>query len=152
MADTDKTPAPQDSSRLEKRLAATSTPQDLAAQVIALRARVEILEGQVDTWKKRAAKHQSRLQKVTAKAEQAIAEATAAAKKRAKAKAEKKIQQVIADHARADHPRAEPLALKDAPELPQASWTVARLRVAAKEQGVPGYARMRKEQLLDALI
>ena len=131
---------------------ASATVEDLTAQVTALRARVEMLEGQVDTWKKKAAKRKSRLKEVTAMAEKALADAAAVAKDRAAAKAERKVQQTIADHARDDHPRAEPLALKDAPELPQSSWTVARLRAAAKEQGVPGYGRMRKEQLLDALI
>lgn len=131
---------------------ATATVEELTAQVAALRARVEMLETQVDTWKKRAVKRKSRLKEVTARAEKAIADAAAAAKDRSAAKAEKKVQQTIADHPRDDHPRAEPLALKDAPELPDPSWTVTRLRQAAREQGIAGYARMRKEQLLLALI
>lgn len=131
---------------------AAATIDELNAQVTALRARVEMLEGQVDMWKKKAAKQKSRVKKVTEKAERAIAEATEAARTRAKAKAEKKIREAIADHATDDHPRAEPMALKDAPELPQASWNVTRLRAAAREQGVPRYSRLSKEELLDALI
>ncbi|MET0952954.1 MAG: hypothetical protein ABWX57_06680 [Aeromicrobium sp.] len=131
---------------------ATTTVEELNAQVTALRARVEMLEGQVDTWKRRAAKHKSRLKKVTRRAEQAIADAAEVAKKRSAAKGEKKIRQAIADHAVDDHPRAEPLALKDAPELPEASWTVTRLRAAAREQGVARYSRMTRDELLAALI
>ncbi|MET0449481.1 MAG: Rho termination factor N-terminal domain-containing protein [Aeromicrobium sp.] len=126
--------------------------KQLTAQVKALRTRVKTLEAEADTWRKRAEKQTSKLQKVKDQAEKAIADATALAKKRARAKAEKKIQQVIADHQRDDRPRAEPLALKDAPALPEASWTVAQLRVAAREQGVPGYSRLRKDQLLAALL
>lgn len=131
---------------------ATTTVEELNAQVTALRARVEMLEGQVDTWKKRAAKQKSRVKKVTERAERAIAEASGAAKKRSAAKAEKKLRQAVADHAADDRPRAEPLALKDAPELPEASWNVTRLRAAAREQGVPRYSRMSRQELLDVLI
>lgn len=151
MADTQ--PHPGSSSKVDKRLAAaTQTIDELTAQVTALRARVEMLEGQVDTWKKRAAKHKSRVKKLKDGTGRAIAEAAEGAKKRAQAKAEKKIRQAIADHAVDDRPRAEPMALKDAPALPEASWNVTRLRAAAREQGVPRYSRMSKEQLLDALI
>jgi chromosome segregation ATPase len=130
---------------------ATMTVEELNAQVTALRARVQMLEGQVDRWKKRAAKHKSRVKKVTERAERAIADATEAAKRRASSKAEKKIRQAVADHAD-DGPRAEPMALKDAPELPEASWNVTRLRAAAREQGVPRYSRMSKQELLEVLI
>lgn len=131
---------------------ATTTVEELNAQVTALRARVEMLEGQVDHWKKRAAKQKSRVKKVRQRAERAIAEASEAARQRAAGKAEKKIRQAIADHPGDDRPRAEPLALKDAPELPEASWTVTRLRAAAREQGVPRYSRLSRQELLDALI
>lgn len=145
--------SPGSPAKAERRLeVATATIDELTAQVTALRARVEMLEGQVDTWKKRAAKQKSRVKKVTERAERAVAEASRAAKDRAKAKAEKKIREAIADHATDDRPRAEPLALKDAPELPEASWNVTRLRAAAREQGVPRYSRMTREQLLEALI
>jgi CRP-like cAMP-binding protein len=126
--------------------------EELTAQVKTLRARVKTLEVEADTWRKRAEKQKTRAQKVKEQAEKAIADATAVAKKRARSKAEKKIQQAIADHTRDDGPRAEPLALKDAPPLPEPTWTVAQLRVAAREQGVPGYTRMRKDQLLAALL
>ncbi|MET0929465.1 MAG: Rho termination factor N-terminal domain-containing protein [Aeromicrobium sp.] len=141
MAPKDKTPTSP--SKAEKQL---------TAQVKALRTRVKTLEAEVGTWRKRAEKQSSKLQKVREQAEKAIAEATALAKKRARAKADKRIQQAIADHQRDERPRAEPLALKDAPALPEASWTVAQLRVAAREQGVPGYSRLRKDQLLAALL
>jgi len=127
----------------EKKLAvATATVAELTAEVAVLRDRVKALEAEAATWKKRAEKQRSRVQKVRAKAEQAIAEANA---KRKKAKA--RARQVDADH-----PRAEPLALRDAPRAPEPTWTVTQLRAAAKDQGVAGYSRMRKDQLLAELI
>jgi TolA-binding protein len=141
---------------LEQQLAAAATTVDeLTAQVTALRSRVEMLEDQVDFWKKRAAKQKSRVKKVTRRAESAIAEATELARKRSSSKAEKraeKSRQAIADHDVDDRPRAEPMALKDAPPLPEASWNVTRLRAAAREQGVPRYSRMSRQELLDVLI
>ena len=130
-------------SKTDKKLAAaTATVDELTGELEVLRARVKALEIEAETWKKRAEKQRSRVHKVRAKAEKAIAEATA---KRKKAKA--KARQAIADH-----PRAEPLALRDAPKPPEPSWTVAQLREAARDQGVPGYSRMRKDQLLAQLI
>lgn len=130
-------------SKSDKKLAAAAaTIEDLTAELKVLRTRVKTLEVEAETWKKRAEKQKSRVQKVRAKAEKAIAEANA---KRKKAKA--RARQVIADH-----PRAEPLALRDAPKLPQPTWTVAQLREAARDQGVAGYSRMRKDQLLAVLI
>jgi chromosome segregation ATPase len=130
-------------SKTDKKLAAaTATVEELTGELKALRARVKALEAETETWKKRAEKQKSRVQKVRAKAEKAIAEATA---KRKKAKAQ-------ARQAIADHPRAEPLALRDAPKPPEPSWTVAQLREAARDQGIAGYSRMRKDQLLAQLI
>lgn len=127
----------------EKKLAvATATVAELTAEAAVLRDRVKTLEVEVATWKKRAEKQRSRVQKVRAKAEQAIAEANARRKK-AKARA----RQVIADH-----PRAEPLALREAPKAPEPTWTVTQLRAAAKDQGIAGYSRLRKDQLLAELI
>ena len=136
----------------KKLAAATAEVERLTAQVKVLRKRVKALEIESDTWRRRSEKHKSRIEKIKDQAEKAVADATALAKKRARAKAEKKLQQAIADHARDDRPRAEPLVLKDAPALPEPSWTVTRLRTAAREQGVPGYSRMRKDQLLAALL
>ena len=156
--------APKDSNRPAKtdkkadkkadRLLAVATAEveQLTAQVKTLRKRVKTLEIESDTWRQRAEKHKSRVEKLKDQAEKAIAEATSVAKKRARAKADKRLQQAIADHARDDRPRAEPLVLKDAPARPEASWTVVQLRSAAKDQGVPGYSRMRKDQLLAALL
>jgi chromosome segregation ATPase len=148
--------APKDTTKPAKTdkllAAATAEVEQLTTQVKVLRKRVKALETESDTWRRRAEKHKSRIEKIKDQAEKAVADATALAKKRARAKAEKKLQQAIADHSRDDSPRAEPLVLKDAPALPEASWTVTRLRAAAREQGVPGYSRMRKDQLLAALL
>ena len=140
----DKTPktASGASKATRKLAAATAVVDELTAEVTALRTRVKILEAESESWKKQAEKQKSRVHKVRVKAEKAIAEANA---KRKKAKA--RARQVIAGH-----PRAEPLALKEAPKLPQPTWTVAQLREAAKDQGVAGYSRMRKDQLLAQLI
>ena len=130
-------------SKTDKKLAAaTATVEKLTEELTVLRARVKALEAEAATWKKRAEKQKSRVQKVRAKAEKAIAEATA---KRKKAQAK-------ARQASADHPRAEPLALRDAPKPPEPSWTVAQLREAARDQGIAGYSRMRKDELLAQLI
>jgi chromosome segregation ATPase len=135
-----KVPGPSKTGK--KLAAATALVEELTAEITVLRDRVKALETEARSWRKRAEKQRSRVQKVRATAEKAIAEATA---KRKKAKA--RARQAIADH-----PRAEPLALKDAPEQPQPTWTVARLREAAKDQGIAGYSRMRKDQLLAQLI
>ena len=144
MADKSRTKAaPGKTGKSGKKLAAaTALAEELRVEVQTLRAHVKTLEAESASWKKRAEKQKSRVHKVRAKAEKAIAEATA---KRKKAKA--KARQAIADH-----PRAEPLALRDAPKPPEPSWTVAQLREAARDQGVPGYSRMRKDQLLAQLI
>ena len=133
--------------KLEKRLqTAESLVAELTTEVELLQRRVQELQVESASWRKKAEKQRSRVQKVRAKAEIAVAEATKAARKRANKRAKAKIRQVIADH-----PRAEPLALRDAPALPEPSWTVSRLREAAREQGVEGCARMRKDQLLEVL-
>ncbi|MEV7395944.1 Rho termination factor N-terminal domain-containing protein [Aeromicrobium sp. NPDC092404] len=140
------TPKP---SKLERRLAvATSTVDELTAEVTVLRARVKTLEAESKAWQKRADKHKSRLQKVRGRAEKAIAEAEKAI---ADATARRKKAKARERQAIADHPRAEPLALRDAP-LPEATWTVVQLREAARAQGVAGYSRMRKDQLLARLV
>lgn len=140
------------SQQAQQLAAANAAVDELTAQLTALRSRVDHLEGQVDTWKKRAAKQKARVKKVTRQAERAIAEATEAARRRGRGKAQKKLRRTIADHAVDHHPRAEPLALKDAPGLPDPSWNVTRLRAAARDQGLSGYSRMSKAQLLDVLI
>ncbi|MCW2831870.1 MAG: hypothetical protein JWP31_2562 [Aeromicrobium sp.] len=118
---------------------------ELTAEVVSLQDQVEMLEADVATWRRKAHRQRSRAKKFRAAAEKALAEVAIVTRKRAKAK--ERVRLVIADH-----PRAEPLALRGAPSLPKASWTVAQLRVAAQEQGVAGRSRLRKDQLLDRLV
>ncbi|MCW2787849.1 MAG: hypothetical protein JWQ91_756 [Aeromicrobium sp.] len=141
------TSAPRPGKTHKKLAAATAEVEELTTQVRALRARVRTLEAEADMWRKRARKQRSRARKIRDEAEKAVAAASEAARRRAGKKAGKQLRHTIADH-----PRAEPLALRDAPPLPQATWTVAQLRAAARDQGVVGCSRMRKEQLLAALV
>lgn len=135
-------------STLEKKLRVSEAAvAELTGEVALLHDRVRDLEAESARWRRKARKQRSRVEKVREAAEVAIAEATARAKKRARQKADVRVQQVIADH-----PRAEPLALLGAPPLPEPTWTVSELRRAAREQGITGSGRMRKDQLLDVLI
>jgi hypothetical protein len=130
-------------SKSERRLAAaTTTVEELTAEVELLRERISTLEAESEAWRRRAAKQKSRVQKIRAAAEAAIAEANA---KRKKAKAQ-------ARQAIADHPYVATPALRAELEPPQPTWTVARLRAAARDQGLAGYSRMRKDQLVAELI
>lgn len=59
-----------------------------------------------------------------------------------------------ADHAPADHgdvPVDPPVTELDPGERPDESWTVTRLRARARAQGLQGYSRATKAQLLAAL-
>lgn len=135
-------------STLEKRLRASEAEvSELTGEIARLHDRVRELEAESARWRRKARKHRSRIEQVREAAEVAIAEATSRAKKRARRRADVRIQQIIADH-----PRAEPLALLGAPPLPEPTWTVVQLRRAAREQGIVGSARMRKDELLAVLI
>lgn len=145
--------APQSSStkaasgkRSQRLRIAEARVADLTAEVAVLRAEIDRLTLESATWRKKAKKRRSRLKALRESAETALAEAGSAARQRASQRAVARSRLSIADH-----PRAEPLVLREAP-LPEPSWTVARLRVAAREQGVAGYGRMRKDELLAALI
>ncbi|MGA8988324.1 hypothetical protein [Aeromicrobium sp.] len=127
-------------------LSAEARSEELANQVALLQNRVHGLQAASGSWRPKAG-GRSPVQKVRAAAVTAIVQTTNLARRWSGNRAEGRKRLVIADH-----PRAEPLALRDAPPLPEPSWTVARLRVAAREQGVVGFGRMRKEQLLMELI
>lgn len=109
---------------------------DARKQVEKLRATVEKLE--------------SKLEKSRAKADRWKAEAR---QERTKvAKLEAKLRRARRDAPVDREPPAQrgDLPVED-PSVPDASWTVARLRVAARERGVVGASRLTKAALLDAL-
>lgn len=145
----------------KKLTAATAQIEQLTAEVKTLRKQVKTLQTESDTWRKKADKHKSRIEKLKEQTEKAIAEATSLAKKRARAKADKQVQQAIADHTRNDQAqpapateapaKAEPKSATSDPSVPDDSWTVTRLRAAARAKSVPGYSRLRKDQLIAAL-
>ncbi len=105
-------------------------------QVEKLRSTVELLEG--------------KLEKSKAKSQQWKAEAR---QERTKvAKLEAKLRRAKRDAPVDRQPPAERGDLPvDDPSVPDASWTVVRLRAAAREKRLPGVSRMTKAALLDAL-
>ncbi len=105
-------------------------------QVEKLRSTVELLEG--------------RLEKSKAKSQQWKTEAR---QERTKvAKLEAKLRRARRDAPVDRQPPAERGDLPvDDPSVPDASWTVVRLRAAAREKQLPGVSRMTKAALLDAL-
>lgn len=106
---------------------------------------------------KRVAKTQAQVEKLERKLEKAKVKAAhwkaEARQERTKvAKLEAKLRRRTRD-APVDHaPPAErgDLPVED-PTVPDETWTVVRLRAAAREKQVPGASRMTKVALLDAL-
>lgn len=105
-------------------------------QVERLRVTVELLEAKVEKSRAKAQKWKT----------QARQDRTQVAKLEARLRRAKRDAPV--DH----QPPAERGDLPvDDPSVPDASWTVVRLRAAARERQVPGASRMTKADLLAAL-
>ena len=112
-----------------------STVKELRSTIKTLQAGVEKAEAKAARWKAKAKKHR-----------------TASAK--ATRKLEKSQQALKQDRSEATTTAAEQVsAPQPAPmsTTPDSSWTVTRLRAAARSQGVVGYSRKSKAELIDAL-
>lgn len=116
--------------------ASKKSGSDDAKRVVKAQAQVEKLERKLEKAKGKAAHWKA----------EARQERTKVAKLEAKLRRSKRDAPV--DHA----PPAErgDLPVED-PAVPDETWTVVRLRAAAREKQVPGASRMTKVALLDAL-
>jgi hypothetical protein len=117
-------------SELERQLAKAGKQVDkLRATVEELEAKLEKSRAKAQQWKTEARQERTKVAKLEAKLRRARRDAPV-------------------DH----EPPAErgDLPVED-PTVPDATWTVARLRVVAREKNVAGASRMTKAALLDAL-
>ncbi len=145
-------------------------------KVKALKAAAQESADDADRWKAKAKEHKRRAAESREAARKAL-EVAAKAEKQAR-KAQKKARKALATqhedatHVPAADVPAEPLApaesgmapagpVGELPPLvsaalqpaddPYATWSVTRLRAEARSQGVSGYSRMRRDELLTAL-
>ena len=114
----------------------------MAAEAEKLRARAKTQEAKTAKWKKRA----KRFEAESLKNAKQLARLKKKLRKCQASKRDEGAETVVVepvDVATVETPSAN--------DVPDESWTVARLRNGAREAAVPGYSRMTKAALLDAL-
>ena len=109
-----------------------------------LRTRLEKAEASKAKWKTKAKRLEAKLKK-------SAAEVAKRSKQVTELREDQKQRSIAPDAAGDPAPEPDTATPLTAPELPDESWTVTRLRATAREAGVPGYSRMSKAALLDAL-
>ncbi|MEJ7633208.1 Rho termination factor N-terminal domain-containing protein [Aeromicrobium sp.] len=120
------------------------------------RSTIKKLRRTVDKLEKNVSKLEKRTSelKAEAKERQSLAKRTVKKAKDSGGATAKSARKVVDSVLRQDAPPAEPALATEVvavDEAPAADLTVAQLRAAARQQGVPGYSRMRKAQLIAAL-
>lgn len=130
--------------------------RELTATTEKLRARLAKAEAKAEKWKSLAKDAQKSVGSLEKKLVRQTERADKA-KQRAKAdKAARKVVEATVDQnaqERTEAAATEPAqsAVPAGEQVPDESWTVTRLRAAARDQGITGFSRKSKAQLLASL-